>query len=160
MEQEELKKQYKKGVIAGVIVGGGIFLALGILAVAFVASYFFTKNNVGAQFVIGDDVVRKSNALIEYIDKNFSEIKSIADVAEKCYISIPTINRLFKKHLNTTPNDFLNLTKLAKAKKLLDDGFSVTDSCVQAGFSNCSYFISLFKKQYGTTPHRYKGQKG
>lgn len=71
MEQEELKKQYKKGVIAGVIVGGGIFLALGILAVAFVASYFFTKNNVGAQFVIGDDVVRKSNALIEYIDKNF-----------------------------------------------------------------------------------------
>lgn len=71
MEQEELKKQYKKGVIAGAIVGGGIFLALGILAVAFVASYFFTKNNVGAQFVIGDDVVRKSNALIEYIDKNF-----------------------------------------------------------------------------------------
>lgn len=71
MEQEELKKQYKKGVIAGVIVGGGIFLALGIMAVAFVASYFFTKNNVGAQFVIGDDVVRKSNALIEYIDKNF-----------------------------------------------------------------------------------------
>lgn len=71
MEQEELKKQYKKGVIAGVIVGGGIFLALGILAVAFVASYFFTKNNTNTQFAIGDDVVKKSNALIEYIDKNF-----------------------------------------------------------------------------------------
>lgn len=105
-------------------------------------------------------IPKNLKAAMEYIDKNFAEIKSIADVAERCYISLPTINRLFKKHLNTTPNDFLNLTKLSKAKKLLDDGFSVTDSCVQAGFSNCSYFISLFKKQYGTTPHRYKGQKG
>ena len=71
MEHEELKKQYKKGVIAGAIVSGGIFLALGILAVAFVASYLITKISASAQFAIGDDVVRKSNALIEYIDENF-----------------------------------------------------------------------------------------
>jgi len=104
-------------------------------------------------------IPKSLKAAIEYIDKSFAEIRSIADVAEQCYISVPTINRLFKKHLNTTPNDFLNMTKLSKAKKLLDDGFSVTDSCVQAGFSNCSYFIALFKKQYGLTPHQYKGTK-
>ena len=71
MEQEELKSQYKKGMTVGFIAGGGIFLALGLLAVALVASFFFTRNNAGTQFVIGDDVVKKSNALIEYIDENY-----------------------------------------------------------------------------------------
>lgn len=71
MEQEEFKKQYKKGIIAGFVIGGGVFLAIGMLAVAFVASYFFSKSNTGVQFVIGDDVVNKSNTLIEYIDENY-----------------------------------------------------------------------------------------
>ena len=74
MEREELNKQYKKGIIAGFITGSGIFLAIGMLAVAFVASYFFTRDyeyNVGEEFVIGEDVVRKSNEIIGYIDENF-----------------------------------------------------------------------------------------
>ena len=96
---------------------------------------------------------------MDYISRNFAEIKSLDEIAESCYISVPTVNRLFKKHLNTTPNEFLNMTKLAKAKELLDGGSTVTDSCVQAGFSSCSYFISLFKKQYGTTPNKYKREE-
>lgn len=74
MEQEELNRQYKRGIVSGFIIGSGIFLALGMLAVAFVASYFFTRNyeqNNGEQFAIGEDVVEKSNSIIEYIDNNF-----------------------------------------------------------------------------------------
>lgn len=115
---------------------------------------FILKNNQSDQALFS--IPRNLRIAIEYINAHYSEIKSISDIADYCYISVPTINRLFKKHMNATPLDFLNLTKLSAAKKLLDNGCSVTEACIQAGFSNCSYFISLFKEQYGTTPHKYK----
>ncbi len=87
-KQKELKKQYKRGIIAGFVTGGGIFLALGILAVAFIASYFISKNNTGMQFSLGDDVVRKSNALIDYIDKNYLYEYNEEDMENAIYKAI------------------------------------------------------------------------
>lgn len=120
-------------------------------------SLLFENENIAEQSLA--PVPKHLKNAIEYISKNYAEIKSISDVADHCYISIPTINRLFRKYLSTTPSDFINVAKLSVAKQLLEDGYSVTDACIQSGFSNCSYFITLFRKQYGTTPHKYKGNR-
>jgi len=120
-------------------------------------SLLFENENIAEQTLA--PIPKHLKNAIEYINNNYAEIKSISEVADNCYISIPTINRLFRKYLSTTPSDFINVAKLAAAKQFLEDGYSVTDACIQSGFSNCSYFITLFKNQYGTTPHKYKSNK-
>ena len=95
-------------------------------------------------------------AIIDYIDKSFFEIKGVADIAQKFNISTATLNRWFKKYVRISPQEFLKVKRLSHAKKLLDSGATVTESCMLSGFSDCSYFISVFKQKFGETPHRYK----
>ena len=48
--------------------------------------------------------------------------------------------------------------KLSASAEMLSRGTSVTEACMKCGFSDCSYFISLFKKKFGQTPLQYKNQ--
>jgi AraC-like DNA-binding protein len=64
--------------------------------------------------------------------------------------------RLFKKHTGFTYMDYLLGVRLEKAKHFLSQGHSVTDACLQSGFSNLSYFIVRFKRKFGKTPLEYK----
>ena len=101
---------------------------------------------------------RQLKNVIAYIDENYCSIASMAELAENNYISLPTLNRLFKKYMGITPNDYLNLKRITRGRALLEEGLSVTDVAVQLGYSSCSYFIRLFKEQYGMTPYKYKNR--
>ncbi len=94
--------------------------------------------------------------IVNDINENFKEIRSIGDILERHYISQATLNRRFRKYMQISPRVFLETKKLAYAKQLLSAGASVTDACYQAGFSDCSRFISIFKRKFGETPYKYK----
>ena len=93
---------------------------------------------------------------LEDANENFTEISSLDYFTQKYFLSASTLNRLFKKHLNTTPSLYLETKRLAYSKKLLQAGKSVFDACIQAGFSDYSNYIRLFKKRFGKTPKHYK----
>ena len=78
------------------------------------------------------------------------------DIIKNRFISAATLNRRFRKYVRLSPKKFLESKKLSYAAKLLSDGASVTDACLASGFSDCSHFIALFKKQFGKTPFKYK----
>ncbi len=67
-----------------------------------------------------------------------------------------TLNRYFRTHLHTTPREYIEAKRFAFSLELLKNGASVTAACTEAGFTDCSHFIVLFKKKFGVTPHRYK----
>ena len=90
--------------------------------------------------------------VLDFINENFISIEFISEIVDNTYVSTTTLNRWFKKYLHTTPREYLRSKKLTYARKLLDEGESVTGACIGAGFSDCSYFISIFKKKYGITP--------
>ena len=90
------------------------------------------------------------------IDKNFSNISSVGELLSNYFISYATLNRWFKKHLQISPRDYIESKKLAYAVGLLSVGKSVSDACAEAGFSDCSHFIVLFKKKFGKTPLQFK----
>ena len=96
--------------------------------------------------------------IVDDINENFADIRSVADIIERHYISQATLNRRFKKYMKVTPRAFLESKKLAYAKLLLSAGASVTDACFRAGFSDCSHFISVFKRKFGYTPYKYKSK--
>ena len=99
---------------------------------------------------------REMQEIVEDINDNFAEYRYVSDIVEKYYISQATLNRWFRKYLHISPREFLEAKKLSLAKQLLLEGKSVTDSCMLSGFSDCSHFISVFKKHFGETPFKFK----
>ena len=117
---------------------------------------FLSENCKPSTDVPPETMPPEMQRIVDDLDKNFAQLNHISDILKKYYISQATLNRWFRKYLRVSPREFLEAKKLAFAKKLLSDGHSVTETCMLAGFSDCSHFISVFKKKFGKTPHKYK----
>lgn len=98
----------------------------------------------------------KTKGILEYIDTHLADIKQVSEIADAFYMSVPTLNRILREETSLSPKKILNAKRMTMAEKLLRDGAGVTEACYSAGFSDCSRFISEFKKRFGTTPHKYK----
>ena len=94
--------------------------------------------------------------ILDDLNANFTDIRTIGDLTARHYVSQATLNRWFRKYLRISPREFLEAKKLSFAKSLLDGGRTVTEACMLSGFSDCSHFIAVFKKKFGETPLRYK----
>lgn len=94
--------------------------------------------------------------ILNDIHNNASEIPHVQDLLPRHFVSHSTLNRWFQTYLHISPHAFLESEKLALAAKLLAAGVTVTEACDKSGFSDCSYFIALFKKKFGETPLKYK----
>lgn len=93
---------------------------------------------------------------IIFIQANYLTISSTTKIAQHCHISVSYLCRLFKKHLNMSPIDYMNSHKLAHARYLLKNGANTTEACYGSGFSNYNYFITTFKKYTGQTPSQFR----
>ncbi len=99
------------------------------------------------------------NRLLTDIDKNFLNFHTAKDLAEHAFVSTATLNRWFKNYLQLSPKRYLEAKKLSYAKKLVAQGQSITEAGLNAGFYDASHFISIFKKNFGFTPFKYKKQR-
>ena len=91
-----------------------------------------------------------------YINDNLSYPISVSEISKEVNVSINTLERYFMRFLNVSPTSYIKKKRLSNAAKLLSEGYSVTEASEKSGFSNCSGFISLFRKTYGQTPYAYK----
>lgn len=73
MEQEEQRKQYNRGMRNGLLIGLGAMLIVALLGMGVIISLIFERMGTGVSqnFVIGDDIIKKANSLIYYIDKYY-----------------------------------------------------------------------------------------
>ena len=105
---------------------------------------------------ISDTHIQKS---IEYISENINKPITVKDICNSVNISKSVLYKSFQKHLNVSPNQYINQKKIDKAKELI----STTEMTIKEiadflGFSNTTYFYKLFKKVTGITPIQYKKQ--
>lgn len=105
---------------------------------------------------VNENLPQSVNEILEYVNKNFAEIKNINKLASDLYVSVTTLERYFKKYLSTTPKRYLEDRKLSNACMLLRQNKSVTEACFESGFEDYSHFITVFKKNFNTTPLKYK----
>jgi len=94
--------------------------------------------------------------ILDDVNDNFSTIRNVNDILQAHFISSATLTRWFRKHLHSSPREYLESVRLFNAVRLLESGCTVTEACMRTGFSDCSHFIILFKKKFGTTPLQYK----
>jgi AraC-like DNA-binding protein len=65
------------------------------------------------------------------------------------------MQRLFAEESGMSFSRWRQRARLNYAMKRLAAGESVTNAALEAGYSSTSAFISMFRKQLGTTPARY-----
>lgn len=94
--------------------------------------------------------------VMPYIENNIARISSVGEIADAIHVSAPYLSAVFRKHIGVPLVSYLQARKIALAKQLLEEGRSVTYACYESGFSDCSYFIRIFKKHIGMTPLQYR----
>ena len=86
------------------------------------------------------------------MEKSISEPLTVSEIAEKCGISVPTLEKTVYKYLGYGAMAHFNTMKMQRAHTMLLGGSSVKETALCLGFSNQSYFSSRFKKYYGFSP--------
>jgi AraC-like DNA-binding protein len=95
--------------------------------------------------------------LVRYMESNFEKPLTIEYLAEFSGFSKFYLSRLFKKHLNTTPNEYLIQLRINEAKRILKaSNLPSNKICKMVGIEDENYFYRLFRKKVGVTPNQYR----
>ncbi|MFN9999392.1 MAG: helix-turn-helix transcriptional regulator, partial [bacterium] len=89
------------------------------------------------------------------LDCHIDEKINIERMAKKHNKTSFQLIRAFKAHTGLTPNAYLILIRLNKAKKLLAIGNKIIDTALECGFFDQSHFTNYFKKYFGVSPKKY-----
>lgn len=82
---------------------------------------------------------------------------SVNDAALEAHVSPYHFIRAFKLAFGQTPNEFRTHIRMEKAKELLIIGdHSVTDLCMELGYSSVGSFSSLFARHTGVPPSTFR----
>ena len=95
-------------------------------------------------------------AALNYISSHLAEPVTVEDLARLTFVSVNTLERHFATYLNMSPSVYIKKKRLANAAKLLASGCSVAEASEQSGIPDYSYFISIFRRNFGITPLQYR----
>ena len=100
---------------------------------------------------------RKILGALEYIKGHYQQNISVQDIADAVNISEGYLRKCFKNELNSTVVDFLTNYRIHKSKELMREGYDkITDICIKTGFTSSQYFSYVFKRQFHTSPSKYR----
>ena len=101
----------------------------------------------------------KIKVVLKYIENNYMNRISIADIAATVDFSESHFMRYFKETMGTSFVDYLRDYRLTMASRLLTTSDSaILDIASETGFDNLSYFNRVFKKKYGMTPRQFRSE--
>jgi two-component system, response regulator YesN len=79
------------------------------------------------------------------------------EIAKYVYLNPDYLTRVFKKQTGLSLSDYLQQQRIEYAKKLLvDTNLPVSEVALAAGYSNFSYFSTIFKKSTKLNPMEYR----
>ncbi len=90
--------------------------------------------------------------IMDYINEHITEDLDINTIADHFYLTRYYIMHLFKSETGITIGKYITEKRLFTARKLIQNGTSVTDACYRSGFRNYSAFYRAYKNKYQGTP--------
>ncbi|MEZ4989207.1 MAG: two-component regulator propeller domain-containing protein [Saprospiraceae bacterium] len=99
--------------------------------------------------------------LISLIEAHLNEEQLTAEfLSTQMAMSHSTLYRKIKSYTGESINSFIRSIRLKQAAQLLtDSGMNISEVAYRVGFSDVDYFRKCFKKQFGTTPTDFIGNK-
>jgi len=93
--------------------------------------------------------------ILDFIDCNLDQDLNLEIFEKTFYINKYYLCRIFKKATGMNLHEYIIFKRVARAKKLLMEGKSVTETCHLSGFNDYSNFIRTFKRTVGISPGKY-----
>jgi transcriptional regulator GlxA family with amidase domain len=95
---------------------------------------------------------------VAFIDEHAHEDIAITDIAAAAYVTVRALQLAFRRHLDTTPTEYLRRVRLDHAHHdlIAADPATITVTAVayRWGFSSPSRFTADYRQTYGITPSR------
>ena len=103
----------------------------------------------------------QSNAAVQtiltYLQQHYGEHIMLDQIAKVVSFSPSECCRLFKRVTGETIFAYLQSYRLAHSAQLLRHStLSVSHIAYESGFCSTSYFIEVFKRKFGITPHQFR----
>jgi AraC-like DNA-binding protein len=117
-------------------------------------------SRIGADMVLTAEQGQTARATYrrcrQYMTAHFATIRTLAQVAENCGVSVPYLCRLFENFADTSPYELLTQLRLKKAAMMLaTTRMPVASVALAVGYRNIPQFSRMFKATFGVPPSRY-----
>jgi AraC-like DNA-binding protein len=91
------------------------------------------------------------------IEDNFHRKLALTDMARVVNLSPWRLGHLFKDKVGISPQRYLNLVRLQKARNYLETGFlTVREIATRVGMPSAGHFTRSFKAAYGSSPLEHR----
>lgn len=102
----------------------------------------------------GDDRMKR---VLGYIHNRISESIDLEELAQVANVSKPYLIKLFRQEFGFSPIQYINNKKVERAQLLLyTTNLTIKEVAYTLGFNDQNYFIRMFHKVEGVTPHEYR----
>jgi ligand-binding sensor domain-containing protein/AraC-like DNA-binding protein len=93
---------------------------------------------------------------LKYIEQNINDTDySVEQLSKDMGMDRTGLYRKLVSIIGKTPTSFIRLTRLNRAARLLDEGYSVSEVADRVGFCTSSYLSKCFQEEFGIKPSQY-----
>lgn len=123
---------------------------------------------LGASLIVFLDQLEKDNSYMNpkgvkaigikaYLDENYRKNVTLGLLSVELGYSETLISHEFKKKYGIAPMKYLTRRRISQAQILLHStDMKVKDVAKKVGYSNANYFITLFTRESGMSPEKYR----
>lgn len=105
-----------------------------------------------------DRLIRQCKA---YIDQHYMHDISLDALAGHFHFNPSYLSNVFKTSAGIGYSDYLTKVRIDKAKELLQSSRrKIFEIAAAVGYNNSTYFIKIFKRETGMSPHQYRKLHG
>lgn len=100
---------------------------------------------------------RAFGQIVEYARGHLSERVSVSDIAQESGMSVATLERRFKEHLQLSPSGFLSQLRVSRACELLrDTPLNMTEIALECGYESPAAFSRAFRRATNQSPSAFR----
>jgi len=117
------------------------------------------------QFISREEIRPRSSVpawladVITQMNRRENFVAGLPKLLEIAHSSQEHVTREFRRNLDLSPTEFINIKRLNLAAELIAEGTTgITDICFSCGFQNLSHFYHCFRKRYGCTPKQFANE--
>lgn len=97
-------------------------------------------------------------AVIRYMQAHIAEPLTLQQLAHGCRLSPSTLKRVFALYCDRSVMAYFRSMKIRCARQLLEQGKTIQAVSRQLGFSEVTYFHTVFKRETGLPPGQFRRQ--
>lgn len=94
--------------------------------------------------------------VVSYIESHLHEKITLADTAQRFFVSESTIGQTFQKKMHVSFYHYVTQRRLIAAKSMILEEDNLDSLSIKVGFTDYSTFYRAFKKEFGISPREYR----